>query len=217
MEFFRKYKKYSMILADFVCILLSYLAFIIMRFDDGVPQAIVDQTIRTVLVTTVCTVISLVAGGCYNTLWKYSSVQEYGRTMIYFAIGVLPVLIARAFLPDLFLSHKIMIIFGFLSAVMIVGSRVGIRMILSATNLSQRSKDGANTIIVGGGSAAKLLIEDIFKHQSHLYNIVGIIDDNPEKAGRSIHGFRVFGNRHDIPRVAEEQNVEIIIIAIPFF
>ncbi len=215
MERLRKYKKFSLIFADFVCIVFAYLAFIIIRFDTDVPQAIVDQTIKTVGLTTVFTAISLIAGRCYNTLWKYSSVREYSRTMSFFGIGILPVLLVRVFFPNAVLSHKIMVMFGFLSAVMIVITRVGIRMILSATDLPHKSKDGANTLIVGGGSAAKLLIDDILRNQSNSYSIVGIIDDNPEKVGRSIHGYRVFGTRKDIPAVAQEQNVEVIIIAIP--
>ena len=215
MDRFRKYKKYCLIFTDFVCIVFSYLAFIIIRFDEGVSQAIVDQTMSTVALTTVFTAISLIAGRCYNTLWKYSSLREYGRTMIFFGIGTLPVLLLRFFFPDFLLSHKIIVIFSFLSAIMIIITRVAIRMILSATDLPHKSKDGANTLIVGGGSAAKLLIDDILKNQSHLYRIVGIVDDNPEKVGRSIHGYRVFGSRMDIPTVAKEQNVEVIIIAIP--
>ena len=215
MDRFRKYKKYCLIFTDFVCIVFSYLAFIIIRFDEGVSQAIVDQTMSTVALTTVLTAISLIAGRCYNTLWKYSSLREYGRTMIFFGIGTLPVLLLRFFFPDFLLSHKIIVIFSFLSAIMIIITRVAIRMILSATDLPHKSKDGANTLIVGGGSAAKLLIDDILKNQSHLYRIVGIVDDNPEKVGRSIHGYRVFGSRMDIPTVAKEQNVEVIIIAIP--
>ncbi|MBE7018512.1 MAG: polysaccharide biosynthesis protein [Ruminococcaceae bacterium] len=215
MDTFKKYKKYSLIFADFVCIVFSYLAFILIRFDEGVSQAIVDQTIRTVLLTTVCATVSLIIGGCYNTLWKYSSVREYGRTMGYFGIGVIPVFLARVFFSNLFLSHKIILIFSFLAAVIVVINRVAIRMILSATDLPHKSKDGANTLIVGGGSAAKLLIEDILRNQQNLYRVVGIIDDNPQKVGRSIHGYRVFGSRKDIPQVAKAQNVEVIIIAIP--
>ena len=215
MDLFKKYKKYGLIFTDFVCMVLSYLAFIIMRFDDGVPEAIVDQTFNTVMLTTFFAAISMLCARCYNTLWKYSSVREYGRTMGYFFLGTLPVMVIRVLCPDLLLSHKIMIIFNFLGVVMIVGTRVLFRMILSATDLPHKSKDGANTLIIGGGSAAKLLIEDILRHQQHLYNIVGIIDDNPEKIGRSIHGYRVLGSRKDIPKVAKEQNAEIIVIAIP--
>ena len=215
MDTFKKYKKYSLIFADFVCIVFSYLAFILIRFDEGVSQAIVDQTIHTVLLTTVCATVSLIIGGCYNTLWKYSSVREYGRTMGYFGIGVIPVFLARVFFPNWFLSHKIILIFSFLAAVIVVITRVAIRMILSATDLPHKSKDGANTLIVGGGSAAKLLIEDILRNQQNLYRVVGIIDDNPQKVGRSIHGYRVFGSRKDIPQVVKAQNVEVIIIAIP--
>ncbi len=215
MDFLKKYKKYSLIILDFVCITLAYVAFVVMRFDDGIPNSIMDQTFNTVMLTTLCSCIALICGRCYNTLWKYSSLREYARTMFYFGIGMVPALLARVIFSELFLSPKIMMVFGFLSVVMIVITRVAIRMILSASDLSHKSGDGAKTLIVGGGSAAKLLIEDIQKNQQHLYSVVGIIDDNPQKVGRSIHGYRVFGSRKDIPAIAKEQNAAVIIIAIP--
>lgn len=215
MDYFKKYKKYCLILADFICIVFAYLAFIMIRFDEGVPEQVVDQTFNTVFLTTGCTAISLIAGRCYNTLWKYGSLREYARTMAFFGIGMLPVFLLKLFLPDFVLSHKVMFIFDFLSVIIIVITRVAIRIILSATDLPHKSKEGANTLVIGGGSAAKLLIEDIHRNQQHVYSVVGIIDDNPKKVGRSIHGYRVFGSRKDIPQVAKEQNVEIIIIAIP--
>ena len=215
MDFLRKLKKYGVILVDFVCVTLAYVTFIVMRFDEGIPVEIVDQTFNTVMVTTCFSCICLIAGRCYNTLWKYSSLREYGRTLGYFELGTVPVLLLRTLFPKLFLSHKIIIIFSFLSAILVVMTRVGMRMVFSSAKRRNSGENGANTLIIGGGSAAKLLIDDILHHQNHLYNIVGIIDDNPEKVGRSIHGYRVLGFRKDIPRVAEEQNVEVIIIAIP--
>ena len=215
MDIFRKYKKYGLILADFICISIAYVSFILMRFDDAVPKEIVDQTVNTVLLTTLCASISLICGKCYNTLWKYSGLREYTRTMTYFFLGIVPGLLLRIFFPTMLLSHKIMLIFGFLSAALIVGSRVLLRMILTSSDQNRKGNSGVNTIIVGGGSAAKLLIEDILRNQSHLYRIAGIIDDNPEKVGRSIHGYRVFGTRKDIPEVVKAQKAEVIIIAIP--
>ncbi len=215
MDFLRKFKKYGLILIDYVCITLAYVVFILMRFDDAIPAEIVDQAFNTVIATALFSCISLVISKCYNTLWKYSSLREYGRTLGYFELGTIPVFLLRVIFPKQFLSHKIILIFSFLAAVLIVITRVGMRMVLSSAKRRTKNQNGANTLIVGGGSAAKLLIEDIFRHQSHLYNIVGIIDDNPEKVGRSIHGFRVLGFCRDIPRVAQEQNAETIIVAIP--
>src|SRR5690606_21089045 len=45
--------------------------------------------------------------------------------------------------------------------------------------------------------------------------VVGLLDDNPDKYGMSIHGVPVLGTRFDIPRLVQEYGVEQIVIAMP--
>ena len=45
--------------------------------------------------------------------------------------------------------------------------------------------------------------------------IVGFVDDNPHKRGVRINGAPVLGDRHDIPRLAAEYQINEVIIAMP--
>ena len=45
--------------------------------------------------------------------------------------------------------------------------------------------------------------------------MVGIIDDNPSKKGKYLHGIKILGNRNDVKRLAEKYDVQEIILAIP--
>ena len=69
-------------------------------------------------------------------------------------------------------------------------------------------------MIVGAGSAASLLIKEL-EFGPGSSRIVCIIDDNPAKKGKYIHGFPIVGGRDDIPRMADKYDVDEIIIAIP--
>ena len=45
--------------------------------------------------------------------------------------------------------------------------------------------------------------------------VVGVIDDNPHKKGKLIHGVRILGGRECILDVAKKYEVDEIILAIP--
>ncbi len=47
------------------------------------------------------------------------------------------------------------------------------------------------------------------------FEIVGIVDRDPNKLGTFIRTAKVLGNRNDIPRLVEELAVDQVTIAIP--
>lgn len=42
------------------------------------------------------------------------------------------------------------------------------------------------------------------------YNIVGLIDDNPNKMNYAISGIKILGNRYDIANICRQNNIDII-------
>lgn len=85
----------------------------------------------------------------------------------------------------------------------------------------RRMKFRKRTMIVGAGRAAELLINDITisvndeKNPANEYLPVCIVDDDSEKTGTDIMGVRVAGRTDDINCICKEQNIEIIMFAIP--
>lgn len=70
-------------------------------------------------------------------------------------------------------------------------------------------------LIVGAGDAGQTTAWRL-KHRSpdRDYVVVGFVDDDPQKQRMFIEGCRVLGTRHDIPRLAEEHKVDLIIVAL---
>ncbi|HEX2908002.1 MAG TPA: nucleoside-diphosphate sugar epimerase/dehydratase [Phototrophicaceae bacterium] len=70
-------------------------------------------------------------------------------------------------------------------------------------------------LIVGAGEAGQTLALRL-KHRlpAHNYQVMGFVDDDPSKYNMYVEGCKVFGSRKDIPRVAEEQKIELIVVAI---
>lgn len=75
-------------------------------------------------------------------------------------------------------------------------------------------KHPVRTLVVGAGDGGNLFINTVEEKNINV-EIVGIIDQDPNKLGSFIRSYKVLGDRNDIPRLVEELNVEQVTIAIP--
>ena len=73
-----------------------------------------------------------------------------------------------------------------------------------------------HTLVIGAGEAGSMIIQEL-KYSAHLNSkVVGVIDDNPHKKGKLIHGVRILGGRECILDVAKKYEVDEIISCNPF-
>jgi FlaA1/EpsC-like NDP-sugar epimerase len=71
------------------------------------------------------------------------------------------------------------------------------------------------TLIAGAGSAGELTLRALLQDKNHECLPVGMIDDDPEKQGMTIHGVPVLGKRQDIPRLVQKLGIQELLITIP--
>ena len=73
----------------------------------------------------------------------------------------------------------------------------------------------SNVLIVGAGKAGLLLLTELNQPKYKNYQVVGFIDDDPEKLGTKIETLFVLGNTEQIPEIVEKFEIGLSIIAIP--
>lgn len=59
-------------------------------------------------------------------------------------------------------------------------------------------------LLIGAGDAAEQFIRDSQRDQSMPYQVVGLIDDEPTRKGRTIHRINIYGNRELIPVIVKK-------------
>lgn len=86
---------------------------------------------------------------------------------------------------------------------------------LKLQNLSNNAADlkPIRTLIIGAGEAGAIFVQSI-RMRSDI-NIVGFLDDDPNKVGTTIYGHPVIGKVVDLEETVERYGVEQITIAIP--
>ncbi|HOX54456.1 MAG: nucleoside-diphosphate sugar epimerase/dehydratase [Candidatus Omnitrophica bacterium] len=70
-------------------------------------------------------------------------------------------------------------------------------------------------LVVGAGAAGNLVLDEIKRHGSLNYKIIGFVDDDPKKQNKCINGICVLGKIQQIPKIVKANKIKEIIIAIP--
>ncbi|MBF0377702.1 MAG: polysaccharide biosynthesis protein [Desulfamplus sp.] len=77
------------------------------------------------------------------------------------------------------------------------------------------SKPQIPILIIGAGNAGEKILREMIDNPRLNYNVVGFIDDNPNKKGRSIHGIPVLGKVSELKAISAKHEIDEIIIAVP--
>lgn len=162
--------------------------------------------------------------GIYMTLWQFAGTKDYIKLIIS------SVFAGAALFVALLLTDKVIesTVFSFrqttLWCVFNIAYMAFVRMLVRALakipehtteTVNYNSVKAEKVLIVGAGAAATLLIKDMNTNNNLNFDIVGLVDDNPDKYHSIINGYHVIGNRNDIPHICKEQEIDQIFLAIP--
>lgn len=162
--------------------------------------------------------------GIYMTLWQFAGTKDYIKLIIS------SVFAGAALFVALLLTDKVIesTVFSFrqttLWCVFNIAYMAFARMLVRALakipehtteTVNYNSVKAEKVLIVGAGAAATLLIKDMNTNNNLNFDIVGLVDDNPDKYHSIINGYHVIGNRNDIPHICKEQEIDQIFLAIP--
>jgi len=151
--------------------------------------------------------------GLYRGIWRFASLPDLIRILKAVSLGALLVSLLSAVMFRLEgIPRTILILFPLLTTVGLTGPRLCYRW-FKDQRLQLHRQDGKRTLIVGAGHAGMLLIRDLIHRQEYLP--VALVDDDPAKTNREIHGVRVFGTLADIPELVKILELDLILLAIP--
>lgn len=209
-------RRFILFIFDIAVIIAASALGLLFRFDF-VPWEIDPIYINTVLaflpVNIIMTLLIFYIFRLYHSLWNFAGYTEVKN--IFFAC------VLSSFLQMLgleVLNYPIPRSFYFLYGVCLflltTLCRFSYRLIRDIRK-KKNTSELTNAMIVGGGEATNIILEEI-KFSCRIGLVVKcIIDDAPSKQGRFIQGVKVAGTRKDIPEMAKRYNIDEIIISMP--
>ncbi|ELA70069.1 polysaccharide biosynthesis protein [Enterococcus lactis] len=159
----------------------------------------------------------------YGSLFKvFTRINRYTNLREIIAIfGSLSASDASSILILLFINRRYslrLVIFAYLlSLLLIIGSRLIWRIYIETKNMRYVSVDSAkNTLIVGAGEGGRILYNSFLGSKTAQdIQVVGFVDDDPNKRNTYLSGKKVLGALKDIPELIEKYDIQMVTIAIP--
>jgi len=152
--------------------------------------------------------------GLYRGIWRYSSLPDLKRIVLAVVTAILIVAMALKMLNmHTLVPRSVLLLDPLLLLVMMGGSRLAFRMWKEHTFGGLGAPSGQPVIVMGGGDASIHLLRDLARNAQ--WHVVGVLDDNPRKHGRLIHGVSVFGPLDSLKTLTDRTEATHAIIAMP--
>ena len=146
-------------------------------------------------------------------IWSVASVRDLLPVTFAVNLSVLITILSQLLIQGSVDFREIFVIW-LIFYVLIGSSRFFIRVYREVKD-SQPLGQLKRVLVVGAGEAGTILIRNIRKKRKHEYDVVAIVDDDPNKQHLSLWGIEVCGTTEEIPHIVQEKKVDIIILAIP--
>ena len=155
--------------------------------------------------------------GLYKHRWRVSSFDEVMALSSVWAVTTLVIVLAnyaarRSELTDL---PTTAVSIGALTALVLFGLVRAVWRRYWEQNRRPDVEGCKNTIVFGAGEGGDQIIKAMLLDPESKYFPVALLDDDPIKASREIHGVRVRGTREDLAAVANARLAETLLIAVP--
>ena len=207
-----------LILYDLVAVQAAYFAALWMRFDFAYSQIdakYLANFIRFSPFYALGCVVLFFLLRMYNSMWRFASFTELMRTFQGSAIAsVLHTVLITVLLGRMPLSYYI--IGALLQFCLLIAARFSYRVLLYERAKRRKMDDTFDRVmLIGAGAAGQMVLHDYLTAPEMHERIVCVIDDNPNKWGRSMDNVPIVGGREDILLNVEKYHVDKIIFAIP--
>ena len=206
-----------LMLYDFVAIIVSYMAALLIRFDlrfNSIDEKYLQAFYKSILLYAAFCVVLFWFLRLYKSIWRFASFTELLRVILATSIsGVVYIVVMTTFVLRMPVSYYIVGVAC--QFCLTLGIRFSYRFILLLRGRMNQNESEKNVMLIGAGAAGQMIFRDIKAAKETNEKVACFIDDNPNKWGRYIDNVPVFGGRDHILEAVEKFKIEKIYVAIP--
>lgn len=216
MKLIRKYRAMILYIIDIMIINISYIISAFLLVNNHIEKwQYVQLLYNTVVLSLFVYLVTFNILDVYRNITRFENGIDYIKYIgLSIFSGAIVILIKFLFKAPL-MGYKEIVFATILIAVAIVSYRVIIRFLLNEINPIEKERtERKNLLIIGAGEAANEIIKTVKNTMKGYYNIVGLIDDNPNKMNYAISGIKILGTRDDIAEICKQYKVDVIFFSI---
>lgn len=212
------------------CLLIAAAQFLAyeFRFEFSISPKEMHNLIYGVILIVPFKLIVFYFFNLYRGMWRYTGISDLLNLTKANVVATL-IIIAVLVMFNRFhgISRSVFIIDGVICFLLTSSFRLLIRLYLSksidgspvallktvlATN---KHRSDVPTLVLGAGDAGEALSREITGNHHLKIHLVGFLDDDLSKIGRSVHGIPVLAPLQRLPQVVDKYGIKQIFIAMP--
>jgi FlaA1/EpsC-like NDP-sugar epimerase len=209
--------RWSILIIDtLVCAFALSLAFVI-KFDfNTIPETDAKNLPIDFAIVLGIRFISFAISKTYKGVVRYTSSKDTTRIFLVIFCGTLLIfllnLVSLKFITHAyFIPTSVIIIDGLVSLFVMISTRLAVKAIYFESK--NPTKEKMNVIIYGAGEAGIITKRTLDRDAAIKYKVVGFIDDDKEKLGRSLEGIFIYPPEK-LADLIKENEIEFVIISI---
>jgi len=160
--------------------------------------------------------------GMYRRVWRYASMRELMMVLTATTVAsmVISALMIGLFALNAFrgFPRSVLIIDWLMSVLLIGASRFSSRILAENRVSGAALKPGRrmkSVLVVGAGDAGVMVVRELQKNPQLNIEIIGFLDDDPEKQKIKIYGVPVIAPLSELNHILRVRQIDEVIIAIP--
>ena len=216
------FRRTSQVIIDVFLFLFAWVAAYIIRFEGFPPDPYLTQMLVLALFAALARVLLFYMFMVYTIVWRYISIRDAFVVMKAIVPFTAVLLGLRYFAPNALRLLRVplsVIIIEFLLALL---GTSGVRMVrrLTAEDKEREVLKGMNgvrrknVLLIGAGDAGNLVVKELQQRADLGVKVIGFVDDDPTKTGKSIQGVTVLGGTERIPEIVAKHAVDEAVITI---
>ena len=201
---------------DATAVAVCYWGAFLLRLDTTDLGPFAEVFARTLSTVVAAHLAGFFAGGMYRQVWRFANINS--AVLIVRCIGfgsvlsaILIVITGTERLPP----RSVGVIYVLLATAVLTIIRFSWRLVANAQSKSSDPTPKERCFIYGAGSAGELLARHVVADSNFPYKVLGFIDDDRNKAGRLLHGFKIFGPGRSLAELSAHHSVRTVILALP--
>jgi UDP-GlcNAc:undecaprenyl-phosphate GlcNAc-1-phosphate transferase len=200
------------VLLDVVLISGAYYVAYAIKFGPFHESTDWQLFLTTLPLVVLVKLVAFLTAGVYRGIWRYASlstVVTFSRAVaIGSAAAVLAIVLAFRFNS---FSRTVFVLDGFILLMAVTGSRFAFRLLRRL--FPGHRVSGIPVVIYGAGDGGELVYRELLNNPSLRYVPVAFIDDDAAKAGRLIHGVRVYSPAASLAEICRKLGAKEVLIS----
>lgn len=209
--------KWLVLAIDIVLIIIAFVLSYLIRFNLTLNFD-TDRLILQIPFVAGIALIAFLATGSYKGVVRHTGVRDvyniFNAICLLSILSIFMVIINRQanFMEDFTIPLSIIIIHSLIGFIALTAARYIFKALYY--NLVKKFTITKNVLIYGAGEAGILTFNALTSHTASNSRVVGYVDDDNKKVGKSINGIRVYGKDELSDSFFLKRNVSEVIVSI---